>query len=412
MDCLELLKNKADKENFQKLIALQNPSVYEFIAEFVKLVNPKSIFVRTDSPKDIEYIRKRATELGEERVLATSGHTFHFDGCFDQARDKKNTKYLIPAGQYYGHYLNSIERKKGLDEIRGYLKDIMGDKEMFVCFFCLGPLDSAFSILAVQLTDSSYVAHSEDILYRGAYEQMVKSKSKDFFRFVHSAGQLHKGVSKNIEQRRVYIDLEKETVYSTNTQYAGNTVGLKKLALRLAIRKASQEGWLAEHMFIMGVHNRKGQKAYLCGAYPSMCGKTSTALTPGESVIGDDIAYLRKNQGKVFAVNVERGVFGIIKDVNSKDDPIIWNGLTQKGEVIFSNVLIDEKGIPFWIGKDKRMPPRGINFAGEWYPGKTDKEGCEIPPSHKNARYTVRLSALDNVDEHLEEPSGAEVKGI
>ena len=229
---------------------------------------------------------------------------------------------------------------------------------------------------------------------------------------MHSAGELENYVSKNIDKRRIYIDLNEAIVYSTNTQYAGNTVGLKKLSLRLAINKASNEDWLAEHMFVMGVHDKEGKKAYFCGAYPSMCGKTSTAMLTGESIVGDDIAYLRIKDGVARAVNVERGIFGIIKGVNSKDDPILFKALNKEGEVIFSNILIDEKGIPYWSGKDAPLPHKGVNFSGEWIPGKTNEKGEEIPPSHKNARYTISLSALENVDKNLENPEGVEVSGL
>jgi phosphoenolpyruvate carboxykinase (GTP) len=409
----DLLKKKLSKENFAKLSALANPFIIDFVGEYVELCTPQTVFVRTDSLEDINYIRAQALSLGEEKSLATKGHTFHFDGYFDQARDKKNTKYLLPKGSKLSSFLHNIEKNSGRKEIRDFLKESMSGRQMFVCFFSLGPVSSPFSILAVQLTDSAYVAHSEDILFRPGYEQFKRNKVKrDFFKFVHSAGELENFVSKNVDNRRIYIDLEKQLVYSVNTQYAGNTVGLKKLALRLAIKKASGEGWLAEHMFIMGVTDRNNKKAYFCGAYPSMCGKTSTAMMSGGSIIGDDITYLRVMDGKLRAVNVERGVFGIIKDVNSKDDPIIFDALNKEGEVIFSNVLIDEEKIPFWLGKSNDVPLKGINFSGPWFPGKIDAQGNKIPPSHKNARYTVRLKSLKNVDRNLESPNGVEVKGL
>lgn len=408
----DLLSQKLNPENLNKLTSLNNQAVIDFVGEYVELCNPESVFVRTDSSQDVDYICEKTISLGEEKKLATAGHSFHFDGPLDQARDKKNTRYLIPKGPKMNDYVNSIAKEEGLSEVRGILKDIMKDKEMFVCFFCLGPANSEFSILAVQITDSSYVAHSEDILYRPGYEQIKKDESKDFFKFVHSAGDLEGGVSKNVDQRRVYIDLANNLVYSTNTQYAGNTVGLKKLSLRLAIQKASREGWLAEHMFLMGVYDSEGKKSYFAGAFPSMCGKTSTAMLNGESIVGDDIAYLRAREGKAYSVNVERGIFGIIKDVNVGDDAILFKSLTKEGELIFSNILVDENGVPFWIGKNKDVPSRGVNFSGDWTPEKCDAQGSKITPSHKNARYTIRLSDLENVDENLENPQGVEVKGL
>ena len=113
-----------------------------------------------------------------------------------------------------------------------------------------------------------------------------------------------------------------------NTQYGGNTIGLKKLAMRLGINKASKEDWLTEHMFIAGIHGPSDRVTYFAGAFPSMCGKTSTAMLKGETIIGDDIVYIRNIEGRAKAVNVEVGLFGIIQDINPDDDPMIWKILT------------------------------------------------------------------------------------
>jgi len=407
----ERLKAKFKERSYEKLERIKNKKVHDFILKFISLCNPSSVFIRDDSQEDALYIRNKAIELGEESKLKIEGHTVHFDGYYDQARDKKNTKFLITPDMKLGPHLNSIEREKGLEEIMNLLKNIMEGKEAFILFLCLGPVNSEFSIYAVQITDSAYVAHSEDILYRPAYSVFAEKEDIEFFKYVHSAGQLTENkTSKNWDKRRIYIDFIEETVYSVNTQYAGNTVGLKKLALRLAIRKAYREKWLAEHMFVMGIKG-PGRKSYFLGAYPSMCGKTSTCMVKGESIVGDDIAYLKERNGKVYAVNVERGIFGIIRDVNEKDDPLIWKALTTPGEVIFSNVLVHD-GVPYWLGDGRKIPEEGINFSGKWYKGKKDENGKEIPPSHPNARYTIRLDSLENCDPALEDPNGVEVKGI
>ncbi len=413
MNYKELLKAKCKRENYEKLMALDNPRLHDFVAKYVEHCNPASLFVRTDSLEDAQYVRNRAKELKEEKSLAIDGHTIHFDGYFDQARDKENTKYLLPPEVSLGPDVNAIDREKGLKEVHEYLKKIMEGKEMFVCFFSLGPTNSEFSIPAVQLTDSAYVAHSEGILYRSGYEEFKRmGASREFFKVVHSAGPLENGVSKNIDERKVYIDLKDHIVYSTNTQYAGNTVGFKKLSLRLAIHKASREGWLAEHMLIMGVHGKGARVTYFTGAFPSACGKTSTSMIEGETIIGDDIAYLKKKDGKVYAVNVECGIFGIIRDVNPKDDPLIWKALNSPGEVIFSNILVTEEGTPYWLGDGREIPERGVNYSGEWFKGKKDAKGNEITHAHKNARYTVSLYALKNCDPKLDDPQGVEIKGI
>jgi len=410
----ELLLKKCDKENFKRLEDLNNQSVMDFVAKYVELCNPDSVFVRTDSEEDAKYIRSLAVKTGEEKELAVEGHTYHFDGYYDQGRDKFSTKYLLRPDQVLGSDISSIDREEGLDEIHDRLKNMMVGRKMYVCFFCLGPMDSVFSIPAVQITDSTYVAHSEDILYRTGYEQLKKmGKGAKFFRFVHSAGVLQNGVSKDVYDRRVYIDLAEEMVYSVNTQYAGNTVGLKKLAMRLAIRRASEEGWLTEHMFIMGVHGPdKKRLTYFTGSFPSACGKTATAMLEGEKIIGDDIAYLRNIGGKIRTVNVERGIFGIIQDVSAKSDPAIYEALTTPGEVIFSNILVTLDKKPYWLGCGHPEPAEGVNYGGRWFPGKKGPDDREILPAHKNARYTIKISTLENCDRNLENPEGVEIGGV
>jgi len=411
---MSVLKSRLDAVNLRKIAAINNPQMHAFVADAITLTNPKSVFVLTDSQDELDSIRELAANGGGEFPLATPGHTCHFDGFFDQGRDKSGTKYLLPKGMDLGVSLNSTDKPSGTAEVRGIFKDTMVGRQMIVCFFSLGPTDSDFSISCVQVTDSPYVVHSEIMLYRPGYEQFRKlPKGGEFFKFMHAQGELdERGCSKNVDKRRMYIDLEDDLVYSVNTQYAGNTVGLKKLALRLAIQKASREGWLAEHMFVMGAHGPNGRVTYFNGAFPSACGKTSTAMIPGQTIVGDDIAYLRKKNGVVYTANVERGIFGIIQDVNPTDDPVIYEAITNPGEVIFGNVLVTDDKMPHWLGMGRELPTKGINYSGEWHKGKTDANGKEISPSHKNARYTVAISALANRDPLADDPNGVPLGGI
>ncbi len=421
-DCLDhSCLSDVDKE---KLITLNNPKVIRVIDEYISLCKPAEARVIDDSPEDLDYIRKLAVLNGEEIELVLDGHTVHFDGYHDQARDKEHTCLLVPKGEQhkYGKHINTIDRDEGLKEILEIMDGCMKDKTVLIRFYSLGPNNSKFCIPALQITDSAYVAHSEDILYRQGYKEFKHLEgSEDFFYFVHSAGELtDKNVSKNIDKRRIYIDLQENRVLSVNNQYAGNSLGLKKLALRLAINKAISEDWLAEHMFISAVHPLdKSRKSYFLGAFPSACGKTSTAMVPGNTIVGDDIAYLRINEeGEVKAVNIENGIFGIIKDVGPRDDPVIYKTLQSPNETIFSNVLISD-GVPYWMGMGKQVevPDRGTNWAsskvGEWFKGFCcDDDGNEIRFSHPNARYTIKLEELDNVDEALHDPEGVKAAAI
>lgn len=410
---IEALRPKLSRSDYQKLIAISIPKVHEFIAKSADLCNAERVFICSDSPEDKEYIRQQAMESKEETPLNIEGHTVHFDGFYDQGRDRKATKYLVPKRVFLSKALNQIDRQEGLAEVKGILRDSMTGRTMIARFLSLGPTDSVFTILGVQCTDSWYVAHSEDLLYRSGYKVFTKSGSDtEFLRVLHSAGKLTESmVSADHDAKKIYIDFMDKTIYSVNTQYAGNSIGFKKLAFRLAIRKANTEGWLAEHMMLMGVHGPNGRKTYFAGAFPSACGKTSTAMLPGETILGDDIAYIREIDGVARAVNVEAGIFGIIKDVNSVDDTTIWNVLHNPGEIIFSNVLVKD-GNPYWLGMGTETPKDGINFSGEWHEGKKDKTGKEIPLAHKNARYAVRLSFLENCDPELENPNGVELRGI
>ncbi|MHA2358182.1 MAG: phosphoenolpyruvate carboxykinase (GTP) [Candidatus Heimdallarchaeaceae archaeon] len=415
-DCLE-------QKYKDKVEALKNPKAIRVIDKFLKLCKPAKVVVIDDSQEDIDYVRQLSKDLGEEEDLAISGHTIHYDSYFDQARDKANTRLLVPAAEKekYGTHINTIDRDEGLKEILEIMDGCMKGKLAIIRFFCLGPTNSRFSISALQITDSAYVAHSEDILYRKGYEQFkLLEGSEDFFYFVHSAGELtDKNVTKNIDKRRIYIDLEENRVLTVNNQYAGNSLGLKKLALRLAINKALKEKWLSEHMFISAIYTLdKSRKTYFLGAFPSACGKTSTAMVPGNSIVGDDIVYMRADEeGFARAVNIESGIFGIIKDVNPEDDPEIYKALTSPCEAIYSNVQITD-GKPYWLGMgdDIEIPETGKNWTssqlGEWKSGKKNEKGNELSFSHPNARYTIRIEELDNADEALHDPNGVKVSAI
>lgn len=412
-----LLKAKMSSESYRRLIALNNEKLFNFIGEYIDLCQPDSVYMCDDSDADAEYIRLKAIETGEEAPLGRYMQTIHYDGYHDQGRAPGATKNLVPKELVpLMQSLMAMEREAGLAEVREILKGIMKGKEAIVKLCCEGPTLSPFSIGCVQITDSYYVCHSEEILYRRGYEHFLKMEDKDrFFCFVHSAGRLdERGCSIDLDKRRIYQDLEDMVVLSTNNQYAGNSVGLKKHAMRLAIKLSGMEGWLCEHMFVMSVQNPKKHRAtYFCGAFPSACGKTATAMLPGEKIVGDDIAYFRNIKGEFRAVNVERGIFGIIKDVNPEDDPIIFKELQTPGrEVIFSNVLTGPDNLPYWLGMGVEPPKTGKNFSGDWYEGKRDEEGNLIPFAHSNARYTIRLRYLENIDVAYKNKNGVKVEGI
>ncbi|MGC9116107.1 MAG: phosphoenolpyruvate carboxykinase (GTP) [Conexivisphaera sp.] len=407
---LEGLRPKMGRGSYERLERVGNAELNAFISRIAELCEPESIFVSTGSPEDLEYVRRRALESGEEIQLKLRGHTAHYDSPLDQARAREDTAILLPGGARLP-FVNVRDRERGLEEVLSLLRGSMRGREMLVGFYSLGPKGSPFSILAVQITDSYYVMHSENILYRPAYDEFVRLGSGRFLRFVHSQGELDEaGRSKNVAMRRIYIDLQGETVYSVNTQYGGNSMGLKKLALRLTIKRAMDEGWLSEHMFIAGVEGPGGRVTYFAGAFPSYSGKTSTAMIG--RLIGDDLAFLRNVGGRVRAVNPEAGVFGIIEGINPVDDPIIYGALMRPGEVIFSNVLMTDDGDVYWSGMGRPEPESGVNYIGRWRRGMVDEKGAPVPPSHPNARFTIPLGALENLDPAYDDPDGVPIGGL
>ncbi|HHD57213.1 MAG TPA: phosphoenolpyruvate carboxykinase (GTP) [Desulfobulbaceae bacterium] len=390
-----------------------SPEVIEPIYNGSTRMSPDSIFINTGSPEDMAYIRSKALETSEEFALIKKNHTCHFDGPGDQGRDTANTKYLAYTDTEISSLQKKEEHRAGVVEARNIITDIMQSKEMIISFISRGPIGSPVSDPTLQITDSYYVIHSEFILYRmmtpEAFSKDVADKGYMFINF-HSAGKLDKtNVSANLAERRIYMDVERFRSYSSNNQYAGNSIAPKKINHRFAnmnnIRNHFGER-LDEHMFIAGFE-MEDEIVYFGGAYPSGCGKTGTAMT-GTHLVGDDLAkiFIDSKSGEVRAVNPERGMFGIIEGVNQEDDPETMAVLSGDGnEVIFSNLLVSDNK-PYWSGMGETLPDKGRSFEGEW------SANSAKPPSHKNARFTISLDNLKNYDPATESPEGVKLSGL
>jgi len=287
---------------------------------------------------------------------------------------------------------------------------------MMVGFFGRGPAGAEATIPAIEISSSGYVFHSAELLYRNIYsdfDREVKRKNV-FFTNLHSEGPNR---VEDVPNARIFMDRSWQTTFSTFCTYAGNTLLMKKGNHRFAVDYATylrRGKELSEHMFITGLTGPNGRVTYFAGAAPSGCGKTTTAMV-GSDFIGDDLAQMWiANDGTVRAVNPEKGIFGIVADVNREGDPYLMDCLRGDGtEVIWSNVLIDDKSVPHWEGNGEEQPAAGINFQGEWFIGKRDADGKEIPISHKNARCTLLCSAIVNHNEAANaDPAGVPVKII
>ena len=409
-----VLKNNLDSSNLDKLSPITNSDALIKIANAIQICKPDSVFINSGSKEDIRKVKEIALSKGEEKNLAKKGHTIHFDLPQDQARLVNQTFYIINENEKMSSLAKSILRSEGIDYIRKYMVGIMQGMTMMIGFYSRGPVGAEASVPAIEVSSSAYVLHSAELLYRNCYDQFDSEAKRTgiFFTNVHSEG-LNR--PEDVPNARILMDRSWLTTFSTYCTYAGNTLLMKKGNHRFCVDYATyfkKEEQLSEHMFITGLTGPSGRKTFIAGAAPSGCGKTTTAMV-GSDFIGDDLAQLWiAADGTIRAINPEKGIFGIVEDVNREGDPYLMDCLRGDGtEVIWSNVLIDKDNVPQWEGNGETAPEKGINFQGEWWDGKTDENGNPLPMSHKNSRCTLLASAIANHNtEAAEDPAGVPVK--
>ena len=412
---IKLFKYKLDKENLSRIQKIKHSEVVLKIANAIAMCEPEAVFINTGSEADKQYIREMALKKGEEAKLPMDKHTIHYDLKDEQGRIIDRTFYITNQGEDVNSLANKMDRAKALIDIRDKMTGIMHGKTMIVGFYMRGPIGAPASNPALEITSSTYVSHSAEILYRNAFSDFDKEVDRlgHFYTNIHSEG-LNR--PEDLPNARVFMDRSYQTTYSFNCTYAGNTLLLKKGNHRFSVDKAvydNKGNELSEHMFITGIEGPGGRITWITGAAPSGCGKTTTAMA-GNHFVGDDLAQMWiAEDGSIRSINPECGIFGIVEDVNWEGDPYLMKLLREPGtEVIWSNVLIDENGIPHWTGNGEDPPLKGNNFQGPWEQGMKDENGKDIPISHPNSRCTLTSSALPNYSEKSEDPNGVETRVI
>lgn len=408
-----LFRTFMDDEQYSRISRIHNPDVRKKIASAIVICRPDAVYVNTGSEQDKAFIRELALSKGEEKPLAMERHTIHFDLKEEQGRIVDRTYYIADPQEYISSLAKRMDRDAAYGEITTNMNGIMEGMTMIVGFYMRGPVGAPSSNPAIEITSSAYVAHSAEILYRNtfeAFESEVESLGH-FFTNIHSEG-LNR--PEDLPDARVFMDRRYRTTYSYKCTYAGNTLLLKKGNHRFAVDKAVYEhrgSELSEHMFITGINGPGGRVTWCAGAAPSGCGKTTTAMA-GNHFIGDDLAQMWiADDGSIRSINPECGIFGIVEDVNWEGDPMLMENLRKPGtEVIWSNVLIDDKGCPHWVGNGEESPAKGYNFQGDWYAGKRDEHGKEVPLSHPNSRCTLSSTALGNYSSEAENAAGVETR--
>ncbi|MBI9104937.1 MAG: phosphoenolpyruvate carboxykinase (GTP) [Spirochaetales bacterium] len=411
-----IFEKNMDAANLAKISKIKNEEALLKVANAISMCQPKDVFVISNDPADKQWVKDWSIEKGEEKPLAMKDHTIHFDLPEDQARLVKQTFYIVNEDEKISALAKKELRSESFEYLKKNMTGIMKDTTMMVGFFSRGPVGAKAAIPAIEISSSTYVLHSGDILYRNCFEKFDAEVERYglFLTNVHSEG-LNR--PEDVPNARIYMDRSWLTTYSTFCTYAGNTLLLKKGNHRFAVDLATYMGVekeLSEHMFLTGMTGPGGRKTYFAGAAPSGCGKTTTAMV-GSDFIGDDLCQLwLEDDGTVRGINPEKGIFGIVEDVNLEGDPYLMKCLREEGtEVIWSNVCIDENNVPHWVGNGEESPKKGFNFQGEWFEGKKDANGKDIPISHANSRCTLENSSIDNYNEAAaEDPAGVKVKVV
>ncbi len=341
-------------------------------------------------------------------------------GCYlhrsnpnDVARTEHLTFICTPAADIAGPTNNWMETKAAYTKLRGLFAGCMKGRTMYVVPFVMGPIGSKLARVGIQLTDSLYVAVSMGLMTRMgsiAYEQL-KNPESDFTRCLHSLGDV------NPDRRYVCHFPADNTIWSFGSGYGGNALlGKKCLALRIASFIGQQEGWMAEHMLLMGAKTPEGKKSYVAAAFPSACGKTNFAmLIPPKkfqdegwrvTTVGDDIVWMWVDeQGRLRAINPEAGYFGVVPGTNEQSNPNAMACMSH--DTIFTNVALLPDGDVWWEGKTAEPPKQAIDWAGQpWTPD------CGRKAAHPNSRFTAPMTNNPALDSAADDPAGVPVSAI
>ena len=381
------------------------------------LVKPDEVVWVTEGEKQIEALKEEAVRTGlmerlnEEKL---PGCLLHRTNPNDVARVEARTFICTTKKEMVGPTNNWVEKDEMYARLRPLVDGGMKGRKMYVVPYIMGQVGSPFAKVGVELTDSIYVVLNMDIMTRMG--QIALDQLGDSADFVKG---LHCSLDVDEENRYIVQFPEDNTIWSINSNYGGNVLqGKKCFALRIASWQGKQEGWMAEHMLILGIENPKGEVKYVTAAFPSACGKTNLAmLIPPEFYkkkgykvwcVGDDIAWLRIGKdGRLWAVNPENGFFGVAPGTNAKSNP---NALaaTMKN-TIFTNVAhnLDDNTV-WWEGLDKNPPENAIDWKGNPWSGSTATEKA----AHPNSRFTAPAKNCPCVSPKFDDPEGVPISAM
>ncbi len=390
-----------------------NIFIRKWVKEMAAMCQPDDIVWCDGSEQEHEQLTQVAIQAGDLIPLnqkALPGCYLHRSAPNDVARTENLTFVCTDREEEAGPNNNWMAPAESYDRLSKIFTGSMRGRTLYIIPFLMGPSGSPFSKVGIQVTDSVYVVLNMRLMTRmGKIALDHLGDSDDFTRCLHSKADL------DIERRFICHYPQDNTIWSVGSGYGGNALLAKKcLALRIASKLGQREGWLAEHMLIVGVESPDGEIHYLCGAFPSACGKTNLAmLVPPARMkgwkihtIGDDISWLRVGpDGRLWAINPEAGFFGVAPGTGSKTNATAMQ--TIKKNTIFTNVGLRPDGTVWWEGHDDPVPKGAEDWRGKsWNPQSGH------PAAHPNARFTVSIKQCPSYSAEWEKPEGVPISAI
>ena len=390
-----------------------NKKALQWIEEMKAMLNPDKVVWIDGSEEQLNELRAQAVEdgtlikLNEEKL---PGCYLHRTAPNDVARVEDRTFICAKTKEAAGPTNNWMDPQEMYAKLTKLYTNSMKGRTMYIIPFIMGPAKSPFSKVGIEITDSIYVVLNMDIMTRiGKIAIEELSEKGDFTKCLHCTADV------NPEERYIVQFPEDNTIWSINSAYGGNVLlGKKCFALRIASFLGKNEGWMAEHMLILGLENPQGEVKYVSAAFPSACGKTNLAmLIPPKDLegykvwtVGDDIAWLRVGpDGRLYAINPEAGFFGVAPGTSSKTNKNAL--LTTMSNTIFTNVALRDDNTVWWEGHDDEAPAHCIEWKGQEWTSDSEEKAA-----HPNSRFTAPARQCPCISSEWENPAGVPISAI